>query len=302
MGTRIFGSKLQTSDLVGKILALFILQGVVSFLHAEPVQLKIIPLKHRLASDVVPILKPLVTEGGSISGMSNQLIIRTTPKNLQALLKTLKAIDRPLQSLKISVRYDTHGKSQGREQGADGYYQNENIRIETRNPGTYKSDGQTVTIQRKNGEIRYRSWSTQSETDDNRVYFVRTVEGQPAWIRLGESVPVPERTIILHPYGAADIYDTVSYRDISSGFYVIPHLNGDRVTLMISPQRSRAGHSYGFIETQEAEMTVSGSLGQWIDLGGITEQYKEQTEEGLYQTHHYGQSRNHIFVKVEAID
>ena len=48
-------------------------------------------------------------------------------------------------------------------------------------------------------------------------------------------------------------------------------------------------------------MTITGRLGQWIDLGGITEEYNNQTNEGLYQTRHYGSEHNNILVKVEEI-
>ncbi len=262
-------------------------------------QLEIIPLKHRMTSDIVPMLRPLVAEGGSVSGMNNQLIVRTTPQNLREIMKVLNMLDQPLRSLKISVRFDTQGDHHGREHGVDGYYDSRNVRIETRNPGSYSRNGQTVTVDGKHGEVRYKNWSTKSRTDDNNVYFVRSVEGQPAWIRTGESVPVPERTVVLHPHGT-DVYDSVHYRDISSGFYVVPNLNGDRVTLMISPERSRA-NSYTNIETQEAQMTITGKLGQWLDLGGVTEQYDEQSSEGLYQTRRSGSEQNRILVKVEEV-
>ena len=265
----------------------------------QSMHLEIIPLKHRMTSDIVPMLQPLVIEGGSVSGMNNQLVVRTTPQNMREILKVLNVLDRPLRSLKISVRFDTQGDHHGREHGVDGYYETGNVRAETRNPGSYSRNGQTATVGGKRGEISYRNWSTNSQTDDDNVYFVRTVEGQPAWIRTGESVPVPERTVVLHPHGT-DVYDSVSYRDISSGFYVVPNLNGDRVTLMISPERSRA-NSYTNIETQEAQMTITGKLGQWLDLGGVTEQYDERSSEGLYQTRQYGSEQNRILVRVEEI-
>jgi len=264
-------------------------------------QLEIIPLKHRMTSDIVPMLRPLVAEGGSVSGMNNQLIVRTTPQNLREILKVLNTLDRPLRSVKISVRFDTQGNHHGREHGVDGYYETDSVRIESRNPGTNSRNGQAVSVGGKNGEITYRNYSTQTQTDDDNVYFVRTVEGQPAWIRTGKAVPVPERTVVQHTYGV-DVYDSVSYRDINSGFYVVPNLNGDRVTLMISPERSQADPAYaGRVETQQAQTTITGQLGQWLDLGGVTEQYDEQFNQGLYQTRHHGSERNHILVKVEEI-
>ena len=272
---------------------------------SEPLKLEVISLKHRMTQDIVPILKPLVAKGGTVSGMNDQLILRTTYKNMQEIRKLLKVLDRPLRSLKISVRYDTQGDHHSREQGIDGSYDSRNIHIETRNSGSISQSNKHTPAYEKDdqhkSEIRYRNWHTQSRTGDDNVYFVRTVEGQPAWIRSGKSIPVPERTVVLHPYGT-DVYDSVHYRDISSGFYVVPHLNGDRVTLMISPERSRSNYAYASrVETQEAQITMTGKLGHWIDLGGVTEEYNEQSQEGLYQTHRYGNELNRILVKVEEI-
>ncbi len=284
-----------------KILLPLLISLLLAFpAHAgQSMQLEIIPLKHRMTSDIVPMLRPLVIEGGSVSGMNNQLIVRTTQQNMREIFKVLNVLDQPLRSLKISVRFDNQGDHHGREHGVDGYYETGNVRIETRNPGSYSRNGQTVSVGGKRGEVSYRNWSTNSQTDDDNVYFVRTVEGQPAWIRTGESVPVAERTVVLHPHGT-DVYDSVSYRDISSGFYVVPNLNGDRVTLFISPERSRAD-SYTNVKTQEAQMTITGRLGQWLDLGGVTEQYDERSSEGHYRTRHYGSEQNRILVRVEEI-
>lgn len=265
--------------------------------YAEEMELEIIPLKHRLTDDVLPVLRPLLTPGGSLSGMNNQLIVKTTAQNLQEIRQTLNAIDQPLRSLRISVRYDNQDSQSLREHGIEGEYRYGNVRIETGGPA--HSDQSRRRQDDAHGEIRYRSWSTNSQSNDNSVYFVRTVEGQPAWIRTGETVPYPERTIVLHPYGT-DIYDTVNYVDISSGFYVVPLLRGDAVTLMISPgQRELDESNGGTINSREAEMTVRGQLGTWIRLGGITEQYHDQLDQGLHQTRHYGNEENHIWVMVE---
>ncbi|MFK8068503.1 MAG: hypothetical protein AB8D52_09670 [Gammaproteobacteria bacterium] len=288
---------------LNKVAAFFIINLMIIFsVNAEQMSLEIIPLKHRLVNDVVPILQPLVVEGGSVSGMNDQLIIRTTDQNMRDLIRTLEVIDQPLRSLKISVRYDTQSTHQNREHGVDGYYNSGNVRIETRNRRSNSRNRVVVSARDKNGGVRYRSNSTRSQFDDDDVYFVRTVEGQSAWIQTGKSIPEHERTVVLRPYGS-DVYDSVNYRDITSGFYVVPNLSGDNVTLFISPERSRVNNSsgYGRVETQQAETTITGKLGQWIELGGVTEEYRNKNTYGTYQTKRYGSEQNHIFVRVEQI-
>ncbi|MFB3101043.1 MAG: hypothetical protein ACE1ZM_06325, partial [Gammaproteobacteria bacterium] len=48
---------------------------------AENMRLEVIPLQHRMVDDVIQSIRPLVTPGGTVTGMNNQLIIKTTPSN-----------------------------------------------------------------------------------------------------------------------------------------------------------------------------------------------------------------------------
>ena len=68
--------------------------------------LEVIPLRHRTAEQVIPILRPLLEPGGALSGQYNQLIVRTSPGNLAQIRSALDAIDRPARRLLISVRFD----------------------------------------------------------------------------------------------------------------------------------------------------------------------------------------------------
>ena len=68
--------------------------------------LEVIPLRHRTADQVIPVLRPLLEPGGALSGQYNQLIVRTSPGNLAQIRTALDAIDQPTRSLMISVRFD----------------------------------------------------------------------------------------------------------------------------------------------------------------------------------------------------
>ena len=72
--------------------------------------MEIIPLQHRMTDDVVPILRPLVAPGGTITGMNNQLIIKTTPDNLAEIKNVLQSLDRSPRRLLITVKQDIGGQ------------------------------------------------------------------------------------------------------------------------------------------------------------------------------------------------
>ena len=58
-------------------------------IHAAEMKLEVIPLHNRNADEIIPIIQPLVHEGGTVTGMNNQLIIKTTAANLVEIKQIL---------------------------------------------------------------------------------------------------------------------------------------------------------------------------------------------------------------------
>jgi hypothetical protein len=69
----------------------------------------------------------------------------------------------------------------------------------------------------------------------------------------------------------------MEYHELSSGFEVLPRLNGERVMLDIATQQERAT-DLGQVSAvvQRATTTVTGKLGEWIEIGGVTSSLSEQ--------------------------
>ena len=56
-----------------------------------------------------------------------------------------------------------------------------------------------------------------------------------------------------------------------TGFYVLPRVRGENVVLEVSPYKSsRTGTSRDNVDTQSAHTTVTGRIGEWIPIGGVT--------------------------------
>ncbi len=55
-------------------------------------QLEVIPLQKRMVDEVIQIIRPLVAPGGTVTGMNNQLIIKTTPSNLAEIKQVLRKL------------------------------------------------------------------------------------------------------------------------------------------------------------------------------------------------------------------
>ena len=67
-------------------------------------KLEIIPLRNHTVEEMIPIVRSMLQGQGTVTGMRDQLIIRTTLRNLAEIKKVLAQLDRPLRNFRIIVR------------------------------------------------------------------------------------------------------------------------------------------------------------------------------------------------------
>ena len=109
------------------------------------------------------------------------------------------------------------------------------------------------------GDGSSETYSTESNGEN--ASHVRVMEGRPAFVRTGQGVQ--DNAVFVGPYGSGV---STQYREVTNGFYVAAHLQGDLVTLEISPVMDRP--SPQGVDLQRLSTTVSGKIGEWIALGG----------------------------------
>jgi hypothetical protein len=246
--------------------------------------LEIIALRHRTVEQVLPVLRPLVEPGGTLSGQGNQLIVRASPANLAEIRRVLDAIDTPARRLMISVRLED--AAHARDSSVDS-------RVVVRAGESGVSGSAAVRIQDSRGN--------RDERVDQRV---QVIEGGRAFIASGESRPVPQRSVVRTPSGTV-ITESTTIQQAASGFEVVPRLAGDIVTLDILQQREsfapgRAGAA-GAVQGERASSSVSGRLGEWFELAGASGS-SARSERGILSARESGASGNRrILVKVEEV-
>lgn len=264
----------------------------------EEMVMEVIPLRHALVSDVVPVLEPLVTPGGTVTGMNNQLIIKSTPANIEQLKGVLASIDRTPRQLRITVRQDVADSLEARQDAISATGRAGDVRARLPDAGR---GGATVGIGTEDASVQYRTYSTRGSSDSYNSQFVTALEGQPAWIQTGESLPVPTRDVYVGP-GGTSVQDSIQYQDANRGFYVVPRVSGSQVTLDIAPQLDRFDQRGEYtIDRQQAQTQVSGRLGEWIRVGGSNEGFERADNVNLTSTRQRGGETRGIWVKVEEV-
>ncbi len=255
-------------------------------LTAQP--LHIIELRHLRADEVIAVLEPLLAPGDAVTGHGYKLFLRTSPDNLPRLQAVVARIDQAPRQLLITVLQgrEAHDRLRaGRLTGEVEIADDAKVRVGRRTPRPDTS----VTARVRDGHGR--------QTGENRQQ-VRVDAGRTATIYIGHSIPVT----VTETYGGRPV-PVNTYRDVTTGFAVTPHVAGQRVTIAIRSQtETLLNPDAARIATQHVDTVVTGHLGHWIDIGAVV-QTRFSSRSGILNRRHdkHGDNRR-VLIKVDEVE
>ena len=276
---------------IGLVPALFLCPALAPLAGAAELVTEVIPAGYRSAEELAEVLRPLVPEPGSVSGLGSQLVVRTTRENLSELRRVLASIDRPPANLQISVRRSLDAEIRRDLAAARVRLGRGAVRADVGDPRIRLPPGGGAGVRLEH--------STGTRRDDEHQ-TLRVLEGREAFIRAGESVPVGERSVVVTGSGAI-VSGGTRYEDFTSGFRVRPQLVGERVTLTVVPVRRTLGGD-GRAEILEGATTVSAELGRWIRIAG-SDDVSEASRAGTSGARRLSTRRDEaLYLKVDRVD
>ena len=239
--------------------------------------LEIIELRNRPAEQIIPIIQPMLDKGGALTGSGFQLMVRTSSANLAQIRQMVASLDRAARQLLIQVRQDSESSDSRFDARAGVVLQ----------PGNSRAAGSIV--------------DSAAHGRNNIAQQVRTQEGAAAYIQAGTSQLVPSRTVTRTVNGVT-VRETATPRDITSGFYATPRVSGDTVIIEISTQRDTpANLGAGSANVNRVSATVSGKLGQWIEVGGTGQSRASEGSGILARSSEAGSLEQRTFLRVEEV-
>ncbi len=243
-------------------------------------EMQMFELQGATLEEIIPLVQPFVGPDGTVTGMHNRLIVRTSPERMVEVRKILAEFDRPPRRLLIHFRDSAPSESESSRF---------DLSVNTPRVKIGEAEKNSLSVKR---------YSTRSETVGERT--IQALEGQPTLISSGILRPEVTRSgYIIAPGGG---YETsIDYRPITSGFYARVHLVGERVRIEISSQRQAPMSGSRAIEHQEAETVVSGQLGEWLPLAAITQSRQTQSSGIASRRHSEASQRDQLWVKVETL-
>ena len=251
-----------------KLIVMLLLSMLATVVLAD-YPLKIIPLKHRSAEELIPLIRPMLGAGENVGGMNYQLFVRASDRGVHDIELLLAELDRARKNLRITLQQDVARSGGATSQGVSGEGRVGDVRVIVPPRGEPGGRGGLVIGGTETESLRYRITRSTGSSQDNNSQFINVLEGAPAFIRVGQSLPYVQRFLTFAGNRVTYGQDT-QFLNVTTGFDVLARLNGDRVELEIAPRLSFVGNGgIQDVRFQELRTTVSAKLGEWVDLGGM---------------------------------
>ena len=267
----------------------------------------VIPLGYSSVEEILPVVAPLVPPPGVVTGMYNQLVVKTTPANLREIKNLLATLDRAPANLMISVRHELDEDIRRDLASASVRLQTRSINATAGQPAQ-RSKGLSVSHSSGKAAVNARLSSSSRSNSGRDVQRVRVLEGRQGFIETGTRVPIRQSNIIVTRNGVRQT-QSHQYQNVTSGFFVRPRLNQDQVNLEITHHKDQiqSGASRSStrrpsaMSTSGASTTISGQLGRWIEIASAAEGQNRSTSGIGSQTNTSRTTKRHIYVRVDRV-
>ncbi|MCB5191657.1 nodulation protein NolW [Methylobacillus arboreus] len=253
--------------------------------QAAGLDFKMITLQHRFPQDLLPAVQQIIGPEGSVSAIDHHLVVRATPAQMEAVEALVERLDTAQRNVQITVRHDDHVTQSGNEVGADGSVRYGDIEV-----------GVNRVPERREG-LRFNFDESQATTRRSGEQFLTVLDGERAFIRVGQSVPFTQQWVVLTAQ-YLNVQQTTEFHDITTGFAVRPRTIGNEVEVEITPRIARLD-AFGFIDFEELSTTVRVSRGQWLDIGGIMQSSDQVSREILSRSQFGEEKINRLQIKVD---
>lgn len=267
-----------------QVLALLLMLFMVPAIAATESVVEVISIYNRPASEIQPLLIPLLENTDQIVANGDSLIVKTTPERLQTITNLIRKLDNPLNNLLITVIQSRDVTAEQLNAGV-GF----DIKVPLQNPGHPR------------GHVEGYYNQFQGRNNNQNTQTIRTLEGVPAHIKAGNVVPITNYQVYRDGYGYPYENRSTQLVEATTGFEVTPRLVGQQVVLDVSPW-SDSIDAQGQFQTQEANTSIRANLGEWVDLGGVDESGQSSGNTPFSYNRQSGQNTLHILVKVDVVN
>ena len=253
--------------------AIALLLGILCSSQATA-EMRIFELQHRSARELAVMVQAFVDDGAKVVAHNNKLMVNASAAELDAVAELVVAYDRIQPMLRVTVKQENHLNDRNREVSTSGQLQVGSVVVGLNGPG--RVDGGSIFVTSGDSRVNVRAQDTHRSEDRQISQFMVVMEGSPARISVGKSVPFTSQ---MRRYCRQNptYVESIDYRNVDTGFEVLPEVYGKEVQLEIRPFMAFLNtHNSKEIVFHELSTKVRLPLGIWYDLGG-----QMSTKDGL---------------------
>ena len=228
----------------------------------------VIRIKYRWARELAPIVQSMLSPDGSVtvSERVNSLVIVDSPDAIQRVRAYLDHFDKPLEQVRIRVRFYEQRSGEAGSVSARGRVSGDDWHAAT---GGRRKDGADISVEE--GRRQRTNFSEHS---------VIATAGQAAYIIAGKEIPYHDRWPDLsRRYGSGA--NTVTFQVVETGFEVTPTIFQDNVLIRIVPLMAYDDDKDAVVRFYGAQTEVTVPFGRWVEIGGVADQKNEVIKEIL---------------------
>jgi type II secretory pathway component GspD/PulD (secretin) len=243
---------------------------------------EVIELQNRPATEIVPLLQPLLSNGDQAIENGFNLLLKTEPNRLANLRSLISKLDIRQHNLLISV-----------------------LQHSTKSAAELNSEA-SIAITAGAIEMQGYNADTRNLSSNRSLQQLRTLEGQPAHIETGLQRQVENAAIYNNGYGYPVVGYTTQQQQATTGFAVIPRLSASQEVLIeIEPWSDhflRGSGSGSAIEIQNANTSIRAQLGEWVEIAGTGNGVQTESNGFKGMNHQSRSNETHTLLKVELAD
>ncbi len=225
-------------------------------------EVAVIKVNYRSAAEILPQVQDLLTSEGkaTVDTRTNSLIVVDTKESLAKIQAFVASMDQPAEQVKVRFRFQEQGSSTDRDISTSGRVSGEHGSV-------------AIGRDRREG-VHVRARDTVVNRRGNTESFISVMSGSSAYLWVGKEVPFTEQWVYFtHHY--AHVVETVNFQRVETGFEVRPIVTGNNVQVEIVPRISSFDKKERVVRFTEAATTLTVPKGQWVTIGGTSEQSNE---------------------------
>jgi type II secretory pathway component GspD/PulD (secretin) len=252
-----------------------------SISFAAETMTEVITLFNRPASEILPLLNPLLEDTDRVIADGSNLIVKSAPERLGEIILLIDKLDAPINNLLITVMHSRH------------------VTARELNAATRLSRNGRL---KPGAGITGHHYQTNDQDSSESTQTIRIMEGKTAYIAVGKSYPTENIQTYNSGYFFPNVFPTTEYIDTTTSFEVTPRLIGQnpssdkqQVILDVSPAASQL-NTRGEIQNQNLQTTIKINLGEWVELGESDQNNNIIQNATIRRTN---KSKSHTLIKVE---